>query len=103
MKAPAIFLKNIRQKNNHAFAIEWSDGKVFDYELSELQKNCPCALCVDQKDGKRLLDPSSIKSDVRARKIISVGRYALKIQFTSGCSMGIYSFEMLREFSEGTK
>ena len=37
-----------------------------------------------------------VREDVRAIKINSVGRYAIRIQFTSGCSAGLYTFDLLR-------
>lgn len=89
-------LKTINQIDNHTFAIEWSDGVVMQYRLSELQKKCPCANCVDENTGKRLLNEALLKEDVRAISISSVGRYALRIQFTSGCTQGIFSFDTLR-------
>jgi len=92
-------VRKIEQKNNHLFTIEWSDGKIHDYRLSDLQKQCPCAACVDENTGQRTLDVSTVREDVRAKRIISVGRYALRIQFTSGCSTGIYDFALLRKMS----
>ncbi len=89
-----VLIRKIWQKDNHTFTIEWSDGAVNDYRLSVLQKNCPCAGC-----GAAGREPSygrAEQDDVRALRVSSVGRYALRIQFTSGCSKGIYSYEMLR-------
>lgn len=100
MKSNPVFVRSIAQKNNHTFTIEWSDRTVSDYRLSNLQKNCPCANCNDEITGKKRVDEKSIKEDVRAIRINSVGRYALRIQFTSGCSTGIYSFDMLRKLGE---
>lgn len=82
-------IRNIQQKDNHTFFIEWSDGKKIDYRLDELQKKCPCAQCVEHGSLQKT-------KDVRATRIVNVGRYALRIQFTSGCSAGIYDFDMLR-------
>ncbi len=100
-RLPAAAVQNIKQKNNHAFTIEWSDGLVGDYRLSDLQKCCPCANCTDETTGKRLVDEKSIKHDVKAIRIVSVGRYALRVQFTSGCSTGIYDFDMLYKMARG--
>lgn len=94
-----IRIRKIWQKNNHEFSIEWNDGCVVDYCLSELQKNCPCAGCIDKASGNRLVNENPVKSDVRAIRIFSVGRYALRILFTSGCSNGIFDFNFLRNFS----
>lgn len=95
MKYPPILLKTIRQKNNHTFTIEWSDGIVHDYRLSSLQQKCPCAKChAAQAAGQAV---GGMNDDVRAVRLTNVGRYALRVQFTSGCSTGIYSYAMLRE------
>lgn len=95
MKMPAVGVNKIGQVDNYSFEVCWSDGVVKHYRLSDLQKECPCALCVDEMTGTRLSKPSGLDVDVRARKIYSVGRYALRIEFTSGCSTGIYSYEFL--------
>lgn len=92
-----LAVRKISQKNNHVFEIEWSDGVVQDFLLSDLQKACPCAQCTDEVSGRSLVDPSMISDDVRALFIRSVGRYGLRIQYTSGCSTGIYSFDRLRK------
>lgn len=99
MSDPALVIKRLEQKDNHAFTIEWSDGQVNEYLLSHLQQHCPCANCVDEQTGKRRIDAKSFEN-VRAHRIVSIGRYALRIYFTSGCSAGIFSFEMLKALSK---
>lgn len=89
-------IKKIIQKDKATFTIEWSDGVILDYSLSDLQKRCPCAKCMDASTGKRMIDETSIDLNVQAKKIMNVGRYALRIEFTTGCSSGIYGFDMLR-------
>ncbi len=89
-----IVIRQINQIDNHHFQIEWSDGVSKIYNLSELQQRCPCAGCVDGATGQRR-PHVVVHPEVKAVTIHSVGRYALKIQFTSGCSAGIYHFEML--------
>lgn len=88
-------VRAIKQKDNHTFIIEWSDGRVCDYRLNDLQASCPCAACVDETTGKRLLNKANLNPDVRATRLTNVGRYALRVHFTSGCSNGIYSFDHL--------
>lgn len=83
-------VRSIQQKSNTTFAIQWTDGRVVHYSLSALQKRCPCAAC-SQNAG-------SVTKEVRARKICSVGRYAIQIDFTSGCSKGIYDYNFLYHF-----
>lgn len=91
-----IFIRTIEQKDPHRFTIEWSDGIISEYRLCDLQRICSCARCRDEMTGKMLIDPSSIPEDLRAHRIVSVGRYALQIFFSSGCSKGIYPFKLLR-------
>lgn len=99
MKQPPVLIKNICQKNNETFQIEWSDGIATDYRLGALQKNCPCAQCYDPATGKQLCDESQLDPKVRAVRLANAGRYALRIQFTSGCSKGIYTFALLRQLA----
>ncbi len=101
MKQASATIRKIRQKDNFTFTVEWSDGAVVDYRLSDLQKRCPCAGCIDEVTGQRQSGAAPVKEDVRAVRLTNVGRYALRIQFTSGCSNGIYSFSMLREMGNG--
>lgn len=97
MSSLPVLVKRISQKDNFHFTIEWSDGVIHDYRLSLLQRHCPCAKCHDAKTKKQLIGGSDVDEEVRAQLIKNVGRYALRIQFTSGCSLGIYSYMMLRK------
>lgn len=94
IKSQAKILK-IQQKDNYTFTIHWNDGVIANYRLSELQKHCHCANCIDEITGKPILNKEAIQQDVRAVRIVSVGRYALRVQFTSGCSAGIYDYDLL--------
>jgi len=97
-ESPTSFsVYQIEQKDHHTFSILWNDGEIFDYRLSDLQRCCPCARCTDEMTGKRLVNARSIRDDLKAKRIVSVGRYALRIEFTFGCSLGIYGFDMLRK------
>lgn len=97
MKQPPVLIKKIYQKNNNAFVIEWSDGKTVEYVLNDLQKKCPCAQCYDPAMGKQICNENQLDPNVKAVRLVNVGRYAMRIQFSSGCSKGIYSFALLRQ------
>ena len=90
MESALVFAKKITQIDNYSFKISWTDGKEQLLPLDHLQKNCPCISCQGQE--RNLLS----SQDVRAAKIVSVGSYALRINFTSGCSRGIFTFSFLR-------
>lgn len=96
----AVLIRQIAQKDAHHFTVEWSDKRRHLFRLSDLQKKCSCAHCVDEKTGRRILEDALVDENVMAKKIISVGRYALRIEFSSGCSHGIYSFDRLYDLGE---
>jgi len=70
----------------YTLRIVWKDGFQKKIGVADVQKLCPCAKCQTTKE---------LKEDVAAVRVDSVGRYAIKIQFTSGCSRGLYSYELL--------
>lgn len=79
---------NVSGENSLSLNISWSNGTIQEMNAAELQKNCPCAGC---KNGDY-----SHNMQVKIVKIHKVGRYALRFEFSSGCSQGIYSFDALR-------
>jgi ATP-binding protein involved in chromosome partitioning len=97
MSLQQSMIKSIAQLDNHSFAITWDDGSVRSYRLSTLQRACPCAGCSADSHGQPRLSAVAVDENVRAVSLHTVGRYALKIQFASGCSSGIYSCEYLRK------
>lgn len=77
-------------------AITWDDGWRTLTPLKLLRENCPCAGCVDEWSGKRMLDPASIRDDIRPLRMEPMGNYALQVTWSDGHSSGIYSWELLR-------
>lgn len=87
-----MHIEKIEQINKTTFSIVWSDRRVDFFHLKDLQRLCPCQRCC----GKRETGHNEDTQEVKVLKIMSVGNYALRIFFASGCSEGIYSFEFLR-------
>ena len=85
-----VFVREIVQVNNFFFKILWTDETEQLFSLRHLQNNCPCIACQGKERN------ISSQEEVRAIKIESVGSYALRINFTSGCSRGIFTFQFLR-------
>ena len=92
-------VKEIYQIDERTLGITWTDDQESKFDVVELRRKCPCASCVDEQTGKRILKPEMVKETVRPEQIRSVGRYALNIVFTDGHSTGIYTFKMLRKMS----
>lgn len=94
--APNIYIQEIILENGLAFLIRWNDQVVQRFYIEKVQQHCPCAGCLNKE--KKINDASPFS--LTARRIISMGRYAIKITFSSGCSAGIYQFELLRQIGE---
>jgi len=77
--------------------IEWSDGSESRFTAVELRRSCPCAGCINEWTGEKMLDPEKIADDLTFRSVALVGRYALNFQFSDGHETGIFSFKYLRD------
>ncbi|MHC4408349.1 MAG: DUF971 domain-containing protein [Planctomycetota bacterium] len=90
------FPTNIQQAGADVLAITWNDGVESHYRVFDLRAACPCAQCVDELTGKRILDPKNVDPEVKPVDIVSVGNYALQIKWSDGHDTGIYSWVRLR-------
>lgn len=79
----------------------WGDGVECRLLPTELRQNCPCAHCVDETTGIRVLDPDSVPSSLELKDMKPVGNYAYRCLFSDGHDTGIYTLELLRELCEG--
>lgn len=79
----------------HDVRIRWSDGTEVVYPARRLRLKCPCAMCVDENTGLRILKEPGIPLDVYPLKIEPVGRYAISINWSDGHNTGIYTWEHL--------
>ena len=79
--------------------IRWQDDAVSTYAPRDLRLACPCAACVDEMTGKRILAPASVAADVYPLSIHYVGRYALQFIWSDGHQTGIYPFDYLRRLA----
>lgn len=76
--------------------IEWEDGAQTDYSAAQLRRLCPCAQCVNEMTGRRMLDPTSVPDDLTQTEVELVGQYAIALRFSDGHSTGIFTFAYLR-------
>ncbi|MEJ2540320.1 MAG: DUF971 domain-containing protein [Gemmatimonadota bacterium] len=82
-------------------AIRWKDGRQDEFVPRRLRLLCPCAGCVEEMTGQRILVPEMVPEDVHPTAIHYVGRYALQFIWSDGHSTGIYPYEYLRRIGEG--
>lgn len=91
----------IIEESDSEFSIEWSDGTASSYDASMLRKNCPCAGCINEWTGEKMLKDESVPEEISFSKISIVGRYALNFHFSDGHETGIYSFRLLNDLTAG--
>lgn len=89
--------------------ITWQDGHRGAYALKDLRLQCPCANCREARgephgpqlvgDELPIVTSASVDPTSEAKGFDPVGRYALRIRWADGHDAGIYTFEMLRDFT----
>jgi ATP-binding protein involved in chromosome partitioning len=83
-----------------ALNLDWVDGHHGHFSPYNLRLLCPCAVCVDEQTGKRLLNPQSVPLDIRITHASPVGQYGLSLKFSDQHSTGIFKFSLLKTVCE---
>ncbi|HEV3470295.1 MAG TPA: DUF971 domain-containing protein [Pyrinomonadaceae bacterium] len=99
-RGPAVEPREIMQESERVLRVTWGDGRVCRYEAAQLRRLCPCAQCVNEFTGERVLRPESVAEDLSIADLDLVGRYALNFRWSDGHETGIYSFRYLRQVCE---
>jgi DUF971 family protein len=90
----------IIEESDREISIRWSDDAETVYDAVNLRRACPCASCVNEWTGEKMLKDENVPEDLNFSSIGVVGRYALNFNFSDGHNTGIYSFQYLRKLSE---
>ena len=78
----------------------FNDGLVASIPNHTLRCACPCAMCVDENSGKRLLDPAQVPNTVAPEALMPLGNYAMVFEWSDGHTTGIYPWAYLRTLAE---
>src|SRR5882724_5593550 len=100
LRGPQIEPREIKHEDNFTLRITWADDRQCSYRAAALRRSCPCAQCVNEWTGERMLKPDSIAEETEIRDLSIVGRYALNFRWSDGHETGIYSFRYLRDLCE---
>lgn len=99
-RGPAVEPREIKQEGESGLRITWGDERACRYSAAQLRRVCPCAKCVNEMTGERVLKPESVPDDLKMDNVELVGRYALNFRWGDGHDTGIYSFRLLRGLCE---
>ena len=89
----------ITEESDHEITIKWSDDTERRYTAAQLRRSCPCAGCINECTGEKMLDPGKIADDITFSHTSIVGRYALNFHFSDGHDTGIFSFKYLYDLA----
>lgn len=92
----------ITEETESTISIKWSDDSETAYDAPTLRRQCPCASCVNEWTGQKILEDKNVPDDLSFSHISIVGRYALNFHFSDGHDTGIFSFDLLRRMSGPT-
>ena len=86
--------------DGRALSIRWQDGTETVLTSRALRVRCPCAGCVNEMTGERILQPKTVPESIYPTAIHYVGRYALQFVWSDGHDTGFYAFDYLRRLGE---
>lgn len=87
----------IVEESDREISIKWSDNTEARYTAATLRRSCPCAGCINEWTGEKMLDDAKIADDLTIKHTSIVGRYALNFHFSDGHDTGIFSFKYLHD------
>jgi DUF971 family protein len=90
----------IVEESDSSVSIKWSDDSTTAYNATLLRRSCPCASCVNEWTGQRILKDDQVADDLTFTHVSIVGRYALSFHFSDGHNTGIFSFDYLRKLAQ---
>ena len=61
---------------------------------------CPCAACVSEDTGRRLLDPATVPDGIVPAGVTLAGNYALRPAWPGGHDTGLFTWPYLREIAD---
>jgi ATP-binding protein involved in chromosome partitioning len=89
--------------DDHHVLMKWKDGHDSKFNSRKLRFLCPCATCVSETTGKRMIKLEDVPMHIHPTGFRPMGRYGVQISWSDSHATGIYTFNYLREVEEATK
>lgn len=91
---------NIRAlQSEQVLELTWEGGAVSRLPYRYLRGECPCASCRNEWTGERMLDPDTIRADLKLEAMEPVGNYAVRLGWSDGHGSGLYTWETLHRLA----
>jgi DUF971 family protein len=91
--SPPSTIRAHKQKGE--LELQWPGFPAVMVPFRAVRAQCPCASCIDENTGERILDPTTIPHDIAPSEMSFTGNYALKITWSDGHSTGLYTWDLL--------
>ena len=76
--------------------IDFGDGKTKKIDPFELRTKCKCAACIDEIDGRQILQINKVPKDVYPTNMLKKGNYAVAVVWSDGHKSSIYPYQRLQ-------
>ena len=96
MTAPPLSIKSRQQEG--VLELQWSHG-TYRLPFRFLRGRCPCASCVKEVTGVRMVDVEDVPLAVAPTNIQFSGNYAIKISWNDRHDTGLFTWEYLELLS----
>ena len=94
---------DLEVKRDAGVTITFADGHVAQFNLMEIRLGCPCATCRSLREQSEDVWPRpGSPVPLRIDDARLHGAWGINITWNDGHSTGIYPYETLRRWSEGT-
>ncbi len=93
--------ENIRMhRETRMLELTWKDAAPTVLPFRTVRQNCPCAVCVDEFTGRRILDPDTVPEDLDLAEASLAGNYALRVRWSDNHDSGLFTWVHLRRIGE---
>ena len=97
MASPPLSIKARQQEG--VLELQWSHG-TFQLPYRFLRGRCPCAKCVDEVSGIRVVDVEDVPIAIAPTNVQFSGNYAIKITWNDRHDTGLFTWEYLELLSQ---
>lgn len=90
-------------KRDEGMTITFADGWAAEFDLATLRLGCPCATCRSLRDnGEDVWPRPGSPNPLRITDAELHGAWGIRIDWNDGHGTGIYPFDALRRWAEGS-